>query len=287
MNDTSVELRAVGLRRWRAIVPALALLLAYGAPTSGAALSFTGSFGLPAVSGVDPDLSGIFGVPRFNPALGTLNAASYTVVRSGLQYSWALDMESGSSVVTTATAIVRTSLHHSGGKLADGLTLFQLTNFTPPNILLGADSDGEPDFIGSDAHTFFGAAPTDTVTDTIMDGLLLGAFTGTGAVPLELRVGLQTLLNNSGCCHPAVHISLSTVAAQWFWQYDYTPAIVDPGPGPSPAPEPATLLLVSVGAAALGWRQRRGPSVPSRAGEPSRTFGRPVRPLPPSTGERQ
>ena len=133
----------------------------------------------------------------------------------------------------------------------------------PPYQIVGGDSDAAPDFIGSDAHTFLGAFPLTDLSDTTVDPLLLSVFTGSGAVPLELRAWFVLVAGQPGPGIYAHDTTLSASAAQWFFQYEYTPAvIVDPGPGPSPVPEPATLSLVCLGAVALGLRQRRRRTAP-------------------------
>jgi hypothetical protein len=238
---------------------ACALALAAAPVRAGAAtISYFAAFNLPAESGNLPSLEAPFSVPKFDAALGTLNAINLAVARGGMQYTWALDNEVDVSTLLQAPVqlIARTSLSYLGDELAFVLSLNSFS--PPPFVTLAADNDGAPDFVGSDAHTFQGVWPLATLTDAIVDPLLLDEFIGSGGVQLELSFSLTRLLNNTGCCIPVQLISLPATAAQWFWEYEYTPAVIDPGPepGPSPVPEPATLLLVALGAAALGCTRR-------------------------------
>jgi len=241
------------LRRFLPLPAALALA-AVPARAEAATISFSGAFTLPGAIGGNPVPSAMFLVPQFNPALGTPNAASYTIVRAGMQYSWAIDNETDpSTTVTTAQLLASTRAYHLGDEL-DGIV--QLNSFIPPQVVLESDNDLAPDFAGEDAHTFQGVLPLATISDAI-DPLLLGGFTGSGAVSLELTLSLATVFHNSGCCLPARRFTLPSTAVQWFWEYEYTPTIVDPGSDPAPVPEPATVWLLAVGAAALGWSRAR------------------------------
>jgi hypothetical protein len=225
-------------------------------------ISFNGALMLPAAGGEkNPLSSAVFSVPQFDPALGTLDAISYHVVRGVLDFSWTVDKEtSGVGALTSPDPSARTSLHYFGGQLD---TTTQDLSLGPPYQLVNGDSDGAPDFAGSDAHTFLGAFPLAELADTTVDPFLLSVFTGSGAVPLELRAWFVLVAGQPGPGIYAHDTTLSASAAQWFFQYEYTPAvIVDPGPGPSPVPEPATLSLVCLGAVALGLRQRRRRTAP-------------------------
>jgi hypothetical protein len=242
----------------RRLIPIAGALLIVALPARAVAatISFSSAFTLPSASGGgNPESSAVFFVPQFNLALGTLDAIDYTVVRGGLDFNWTVDNEgSMNRTLVDPEPALRTSLHYLGGQLDSGINGFQFDSF---DIVL-FDIDLEPDFTGDDAHTYVGTFSPITLSQVIVDPFLLGVFTGTGSVPIETRA---LFLPDAIAPSLASDVTLSASAVQWFIQYEYTPAVVDPGPGPgpgpSPVPEPATLSLVGLGAAALGLTRRR------------------------------
>ena len=163
-----------------------AMIVAVAAPARADVLQVSDFFALPIASGGgNPTSSTLFSLPQFDPALGTLDSIEFELIRGVLNFSWTVDNESAfSSVLTSADAGARTRLAWLGGELAE---LVQLVTFGPPYDVVAADTDGDPNFTGSDSHTFFGAFPLLAETVTLNDPALLAGFVGDGAVLLEER----------------------------------------------------------------------------------------------------
>jgi hypothetical protein len=214
------------------------LLASLAAPVAAATLSFSHFFPLPAESGGgNPTSTAVFSVPQFDPSLGTLDAIDFELVRGILNFTWTFDNESAFDVffLSNVNPSAFTRLAWFGGELAE---FAQTVSFEPPFQAIAADSDGAPDFTGSDALTLSGAFPLLHEIGSLTDPMLLGAFTGTSSMFLEERV--RFLPSNP---HPGIYAhdaSLAQSTGGVIWRYQYTPA-VDP---PSAVPEPASLVLV-------------------------------------------
>jgi hypothetical protein len=126
-------------------------------------------------------------VQRFDPALGTLDDIALTVVRGGVVATVSIDNEASfaAAVLNGVTAVANTSVSYSGGQLA-GISGEVVG--PSPGFVLPADTDGTPDFIGSDAFDFSGLIPASLIDDLITNPLTLADFTGPGLLFLTLTI---------------------------------------------------------------------------------------------------
>lgn len=235
------------------------MLASLASPVAAATLTYSTFFLLPAESGGgNPTSTAVFSVPQFDPALGTLDAIDFELVRGILNFTWTIDNESAFDVffLSNVEPTTRTRLAWFGGELAE---FAQQVTFDPPFQAIAADSDGAPNFTGADSLTLSGAFPLLHEIGSFTDPMLLGAFTGTSSMFLEERV--RFLPSNP---HPGIYAhdaSLAQSTGGVIWRYQYTPA-VDP---PQGVPEPASLALVLAGLLGLmtriaGPRWRHGRS---------------------------
>jgi hypothetical protein len=232
---------------------ACAMIVALAAPARADVLQVSSFFALPiATGGGNPTSSTVFSLPQFDPTLGTLDSIEFELIRGVLNFSWAVDNESAfSSALTSADARARTRLAWLGGELAE---FIQLVTFGPPYVVVAADTDGDPNFIGSDAHTFFGAFPLLAETVAIVDPALLAAFVGVGSVLFEQSVGFLPSGPGPGIFAHEATLAQSTGGVVWRYQYTPSPA---PPPPPAQVPEPGTLALLAAGAVLAGSRRWR------------------------------
>jgi hypothetical protein len=238
----------------RSAVLACTLLIAVGAPARADVVQYSNFFLLPiAAGGGNPTQSTLFSIPRFDPALGTLDSIEFELIRGVLNFSWTVDNESAfSSALTSADASARTRLAWLGGALAQFL---QGVSFGPPYEVVSADTDADPNFIGPDAHTFIGAFPLLAETVTLNDPAVLAGFVGAGSVLLEESARFLPSSPGPGIFFHDATLAQSTGGV--VWRYQYTPS-QDP-PEPPGVPEPATLALLATGAiftASRRWRDR-------------------------------
>ena len=200
-------------------------------------------------------------VPRFNPSLGTLDAIALTVVRGGVVATISVDSESpfSAAVLDGVIAVANTAVSYSGGQLA-GISGEVVG--PSPGFVLPPDSDGTPDFVGSDAFVFTGLIAASTIDEMISNPATLADFTGPGLLFLTLRIselagssipGSQELQAAYGEGIGAINLA-----------YDYTPASA-----PAQIPEPWTFALMGlscvtgvVRAVARGRRLRKAQRIP-------------------------
>lgn len=236
-------------------VLACAMIVALAAPARADVLQVSDFFALPiATGGANPTSSTVFSLPQFDPTLGTLDSIEFDLIRGVLNFSWTVDNESNfSSVLTSASSSARTRLAWLGGELAE---FVQSVTFGPPFDVVAADTDGDPNFTGPDAHTFFGAFPLLAETVAIADPAVLAAFIGMGSVLFEQSV--RFLPSSPG---PGIFFHNATLAQSTggvVWRYQYTPS-PDAPPPPPRVPEPGILTLLLAGAAMAVSRRRRAP----------------------------
>lgn len=226
-------------------VLACAMIVALATPARADVLQVSDFFALPiATGGGNPTSSTLFSLPQFDPTLGTLDSIEFELIRGVLNFSWTVDNESAfSSYLTSADAGARTRLAWLGGELAK---FIQLVTFGPPYVAIAADTDGDPNFIGPDAHTFFGAFPLLAETVAIVDPALLAAFVGVGSVLFEQSVLFLPSSPGPGIFFHNATLAQSTGGVVWRYQYTSHP---DAPPPPPRVPEPGMLALLLAGAA--------------------------------------
>jgi hypothetical protein len=244
---------------------ACAMLIALAGEARADTITIGNFFQLPAASGGgNPTQSTVFFIPRFDAALGTLDAIEFDLIRGVLNFAWTVDNESSfSSVLTTAQPAVSTRLAWLGGELAE---FPQQVTLGPPYVAVSADTDGAPDFAGGDAETLTGAFPLLAQNVTLVDPVLLAAFTGAGTVPLEERARFLPSSPGPGIFfHDA---TLNQATGGVVWRYHYTPS-ADPPLPPRPVPEPGSAAFLLAGLGVVVYRVRA--TVHGRASSSART----------------
>jgi hypothetical protein len=242
----------VGLRSAAVNAVVLATMFGVAAPCAAASLNVLGAFFVigPGTGTTLFEQNLLFAAPRFDPSLGTLDSMLLTVIRGAVNASITVDSESpffAAVFQDDVTAVAFTNVSYAGGTL----TSTQLgANIGPsPGIFLPPDSDGVPDFVGSDALTFSGPIPVATIDQMISDPSTLTDFTGLGSVLLTLTIselagstipGIQAIQAAYGQGIGAIGLS-----------YEYTPA------GPAPIAEPGAFALLGSSCAAFVVRAVR------------------------------
>jgi hypothetical protein len=183
-----------------------------------------------------------FFVPRFDPGFGTLDALTITVTRGAVVATIGIDNESSFSAAIFSddvSAVAFTEVSYSGGSLAQSDVSVDIG--PSPGVFLPPDSDGAPDFIGSDALTFSGSIPVDTHSETIVVPATLSDFTGVGS-----RLITLTISEIGGSTTPGAHgltalYGAGVGAISLAYEYTAARAVTEPG---------ALSLVLAVGVAA-------------------------------------
>jgi hypothetical protein len=189
-----------------------------------------------------------FFVPRFDPGFGTLDALTITVTRGAVVATISVDNESPVNAAVFSddvSAVAFIEVSYSGGSLAESDVSVDIG--PSPGVFLPPDSDGAPDFVGSDALAFSGLIPGDFLSQSVTDAATLADFTGVGS-----RLIALTISELGGSTIPGAHglqASYGQGIGAISLAYEYTPA-----EAPT-VPEPGTLGLLAVGLVA--WRARR------------------------------
>jgi hypothetical protein len=184
-----------------------------------------------------------FFVPRFDPGFGTLDALTISVIRGAVVATIGIDNESPFSAAIFSddvSAVASTEVSYSGGSLAQSDVSVDIG--PSPGVFLPPDSDGAPDFIGSDFLTFSGPISVDTFSQTNVAAATLSDFTGVGS-----RLITLTISEIGGSTTPGVHgltASYGGGVGAISLVYEYTPTRAVPEPG-------ALSLLLAVGVAAV------------------------------------
>jgi hypothetical protein len=189
-----------------------------------------------------------FFVPLFDPGLGTLDALTIAVTRGAVVATITVDNESPVNAAVFSddvSAVAFTEVSYSGGSLAESDISADLG--ASPGVFLPPDSDGFPDFVGSDALAFSGPIPVDFLSQSVTDAATLADFTGVGS-----RLITLTISEIGGSTIPGTHgmqASYGQGIGAISLAYEYTPA-----EAPT-VPEPGTWGLLTVGLVA--WRAWR------------------------------
>jgi hypothetical protein len=190
-----------------------------------------------------------FAAPRFDSSVGTLDSIHLTVIRGAVNASMTVDSEAPFSAAIFEDDVVasaNTRVSYFGGTLAESQVVVDIGPV--PGIILPADSDGAPDFVGSDAVTFSGPITVDTIDESLSDALILADFTGPGSVMLTLTIRELAGLTIPGI--DAFQAAYGQGIGVIGLSYEFTPT--------SPIPEPTTFALLLAGLVALGRRSRAG-----------------------------
>jgi len=237
----------MGHRSLRSVV--VALMLAIPAASSAATLNMLASF-VPIDAGSGNLLfeqEHFFFVTRFNPALGSLDAITVSVIRGAVIATIGIDNESSFDAVAFSddvSAVAFTKVSYSGGTLAQSSVSVDIG--PSPSAILGFDTDGAPDFAGSDFLSFAGAISVDSFVQSVTAPATLSDFTGAGLLLVTLTIseiggstipGLQGLTASYGEGIGAIGLS-----------YEYTPTT-------TALTEPGVLGLLFIGIAAALWRR--------------------------------
>jgi hypothetical protein len=247
------------LNRPQAVLAITAVVLAlFGVviPCAAAPLNVLGVvYGIDDGSGTtlfEQDL--LFVAPRFDPALGTLDALLLSVIRGAVSASVTADSETPISAVVfhdDVSAVANTTVAYAAGTLAFSQVSVDIGPI--PGVSLPPDSDGfPPDFVGDDALTFSGPISGDNIDAMIVTPSVLADFTGLGSVLLTL-----TITEFAGGSIPGLvsyQASYGKGVGVIGLAYEYTPS------EPAPVPESRTLMLLGLSSAVFVLqriRQRR------------------------------
>jgi hypothetical protein len=130
-----------------------------------------------------------FFVTRFNPALGSLDAITISVIRGAVIATIGIDNESPFDAVAFSddvSAAAFTKVSYFGGTLAQSTMSADIG--PSPSAVLGFDTDGAPDFAGSDFLSFSGPIPVDSFVQSVTAPATLGDFTGAGLLLITLTI---------------------------------------------------------------------------------------------------
>jgi hypothetical protein len=199
-------------------------LVTFGAAYGRADLIETASFSL--IASNTGTVQGTLSLPQFNPAQGTLNSVSLTVVPT---FQFVLeDFNAGAGPVS----VTAQDTFSFGGIPIPAEGVFssaipanqQVYTFMPAPLAAGPLTEN------------FGPNVT-------------GFFTGTGAIPFDISLAPPTLIQFSGATTQNVLV-FGGVSGTVTADYAFTPA-------PTPAPEPACFGVAAFGLIALGVFRRR------------------------------
>jgi hypothetical protein len=241
--------------RMRACVVFVAATCGVAAPCSADSLNVLGAFyAISAGTGTtlfEQDL--LFLAPRFDSSVGTLDSIRLTVIRGAVNASMTVDSEAPFSAAVfedDVVAVANTGVSYFGGTLVDSQVAVDIGPV--PGIILPADSDGVPDFVGSDAFMFSGPITVDTIDETLSDPSILADLTGSGSVLLTLTI--RELAGETIPGIDAFQAAYGQGIGVIGLAYEFTP--------PSPIPEPTTIALLLGGLVALRLRSRTGQRAP-------------------------
>ncbi len=216
-------------------------------PAKADLLSFTASYPAPLGTFQIPDWSSTLTLPKFNPALGTLNSITFRMTGTvqGSAQSENTSPSSGADVTLNLSASLQ--LFRPGGTdIANRLVVS-----TPSEIrtFSAGTYDGVTDFAGSSGVTFSGLSNSKVNSAVYTSDADKALFTGLGTINLPI-----TALGKSRATGGGSAISVFDTQARGDVTVTYNYGSVPP-PVPEPRVYGAFGVLVCAGLAALRRRQ--------------------------------
>lgn len=222
---------------------AFTILASLTATVASHAASVVFSFSVPGVGSLPAGTGGLFSLPLFDPALGTLTQVDTSVELTSIGGSSSFDNESvvsGTVTLTVGTAL--TNLDFLGS--ATDLSTFASSSTS--SLGIDADNDAAPDFVGVDSATF---APSGTIISNDSDST-------TNPADLALYIGPGTFnVNYSSIGLAGASATVSGLADLAQPGFSFTGDITYTY---TPVPEPSfAALLLGVAGVVLFVRRRR------------------------------
>jgi len=186
-----------------------------------------------------------FTLPKFNPALGTLDSVEFTMVGNILGAGEAENTQPVKPAILTVSFTGALTLTRP-----DTTALVTVAPTTGTVTESVSAFDGVQDFLGTDTASFTGLVGTETgnLSDTLAADLAL--FTGAGDITLGIASAPGTVLFESpfpGHFKNRILNELSSVNLKI--KYLYAPVVI---------PEPGSLALLALGLPVLGlWYRRK------------------------------
>jgi hypothetical protein len=152
-------------------------------PARADVITFSASYPAPIGTFQTPDWTSFVTIPKFNPALGTLNSISFHILSSvqGSAQSENTSPSSGTDVTLTLSAQVKLNRPASAGG-------GQLVVATPAvaNTFAATAYDGVTDFAGTSGVTYAGLSATKANSALYTSDADKALFTGTGTINLPI-----------------------------------------------------------------------------------------------------